>query len=89
MKRSVESERGRIVAGIVLASLAQDTCLLVANVAQGGSVFLNCISSSFGNYAKTFGWLFNDQAAKYQALTDRAFTGDGDLSEHKDQEEED
>lgn len=89
MKRPIERERSRIVAGIVLASLAQDTCLLVCNTAQGVSVLFNCVSTSFGNYAKTFGWLFNDQASKYQALTDRQFTGDGELADTKDEEEED
>lgn len=74
MKRSVEGERGRIVAALVLVSLLQDSCLLIANASVGVAKFFDCISTSFANFAKTFSWLFNDQSSKYQMLTGRSFT---------------
>ena len=70
---TIEQQRARIVRNLVLASLAQDTCLLLANTASGVGNLFGSLSTSFGNYAHTCGFLFNDQQAKYEALTGRSF----------------
>lgn len=74
---TIERQRSRIVAAMVLASLGQDCCLLVANVGHA-------IGQSFENFSKTFAFLFNDQARKYQILTGSEFTGQGELGNEDD-----
>jgi len=70
---SVERERSRLVTSMFLASLGQDCCLLVANLGHS-------VGQSFENFSKTFAFVFNDQARKYEALTGSTFSGDGELA---------
>ena len=74
---SAERQRGRLVTAMFLASLGQDCCLLVANVSHS-------LGSSFENFSRTFAFLFNDQARKYEALTGSAFSGAGELANDED-----
>lgn len=70
---SVERQRSRVTAALLAASLAQDTCLLVANLSSGVGGVFQSVATSFTNYAQTFAWVFNDQQQKYVAITGRSF----------------
>lgn len=84
---SVERQRSRTVTALVLSSLAQDTCLLVANTASGAAGFLQGVGTSFSNFAQTFAWLFNDQQQKYEALSGRKFASSSLASRNEEEEE--